>query len=82
MLPIFVSLTGTGKDTHSKLFLGWFGPRGLASIVFAIIVLNEDLPGGELLAVIVVCTVVLSIIAHGLTANPFAKSFASRPGQD
>ena len=77
MLPIFLSLAGTGQSTRSKLFLGWFGPRGLASIVFAIIVLSKDLPGEDLLAITVVCTVVLSIFAHGLTANPFAKAFAS-----
>lgn len=77
MLPIFLSLAGTGQPTSSKLFLGWFGPRGLASIVFAIIVLNKDLPGEDLMAITVVCTVVLSIIAHGVTANPFAKAFAA-----
>lgn len=78
MLPIFLSLAGTGKSTQSKLFLGWFGPRGLASIVFAIIVLNENLPGGQVMAITVVCTVVLSIFAHGLTANPLAAAFAAR----
>ena len=81
MLPIFISLAGTGKNTGSKLFLGWFGPRGLASIVFAIIVLNENLPGGEIMALTVVCTVLLSIFAHGLTANPLAKIFARQAQQ-
>ncbi len=78
MLPIYLSLAGTGEANDSKLFLGWFGPRGLASIVFGIIVLNENIPGGETLAVTVVCTVILSILAHGLTANPLAKAFAAR----
>ena len=81
MLPVFLSLTGTGETTNSKLFLGWFGPRGLASIVFAIIVLNADLPGGETLALTVVCTVILSIFAHGLTANPFARAYANSIGR-
>jgi len=76
MLPVYLSLTGTGVDNKSKLFLGWFGPRGLASIVFAIIVLNEDIPGGEILAVTVVCTVFLSIIAHGLSANPLVRRYS------
>lgn len=79
MLPIFLSLTGTGERLPDKLFLGWFGPRGLASIVFTIIVLNEDLPGGLTMAVVVVCTVFMSIIAHGITANPFAKAIGRRP---
>ena len=78
MLPMFVSLTGTGESTTSKLFLGWFGPRGLASIVFAIIVLNSGVEGGGVLAMTVVCTVTLSIFAHGLTANPLARLLGPR----
>jgi NhaP-type Na+/H+ or K+/H+ antiporter len=78
MLPVFVCLAGTGEDARSRLFLGWFGPRGLASIVFAIIVLNENLPGGKLMALVVVCTVFFSLIAHGISANPLAKMMAGR----
>lgn len=78
MLPMFLSLAGTGESTESKLFLGWFGPRGLASIVFVIIVLGNDLPGGGTIAVTVVCTVTFSILLHGLTANPLANWFAAR----
>jgi NhaP-type Na+/H+ or K+/H+ antiporter len=73
MLPVFVSLTGTGESLSSKLFLGWFGPRGLASIVFAIIVLNKGVPGGEFIAMVVVLTVFLSLVAHGISANPLAN---------
>ena len=73
MIPIYLSLTGTGEPAANKLFLGWFGPRGLASIVFAIIVLNKDLPGGPLMAMVVVCTVFLSLVAHGITASPLAN---------
>jgi len=80
MLPMFISLTGSGESTTSKLFLGWFGPRGLASIVFAVIVLNNGVEGGGLLAMIVVCTVTLSIIAHGFTANPLARRLG--PGME
>jgi len=82
MLPVYISLTGTGENNHSKLFLGWFGPRGLASIVFAIIVLNENLPGGKVLAITVACTVFLSILAHGLTANPLASTFTGKQQTD
>ncbi|MDJ0958807.1 MAG: cation:proton antiporter [Arenicellales bacterium] len=78
MLPMFLSLSGTGESNDSKLFLGWFGPRGLASIVFVIIVLGNDLPGGGTIAVTVVCTVTLSILLHGITANPFSNWFAAR----
>ncbi len=78
MLPVFLSLTGTDLTFSDKLFLGWFGPRGLASIVFIVIVLNENLPGGETLMMTVVWTVILSIIAHGLTANPLAALYGAR----
>ena len=76
MLPVFLSLSGTGEDARSRFFLGWFGPRGLASLVFAIIVLNEKLPGSKLMALVVVCTVFFSLVAHGISANPLAKKLA------
>jgi len=78
MLPVFVSLAGLGVSVEGKLFLGRFGPRGLASIVFAVIVLHAHLPHANLLAHVVSCTVVLSILAHGLTANPWARGFGKR----
>ena len=73
MLPVFISLTGSGESVANKLFLGWFGPRGLASIVFIIIVLDAHFPGGQTMATVVVYTVTLSIFAHGLTANKLAS---------
>ena len=78
VLPMFLALAGTGERTDCKLFLAWFGPRGLASIVFAIIVINKGVPGGNLIALVVACTVFLSVIAHGMTANPFAAKLAAR----
>jgi NhaP-type Na+/H+ or K+/H+ antiporter len=78
MLPVFLSLTGSGISTEGKLFIGWFGPRGLASIVFAFIVANANLPNTGPLATTVVCTIILSIVAHGITANPWAKGFGER----
>jgi NhaP-type Na+/H+ or K+/H+ antiporter len=78
MLPIVLSLIGTKESLESTLFLAWFGPRGLASIVFAVIVINNNLPGAELIAVVVTCTIILSVFAHGLTANPLASALAAR----
>lgn len=75
ILPVYLSLAGTGESVYGKLFMGWFGPRGLASIVFVIMVWQKNLPGGPTIAVTVVCTVILSVIAHGLSANPMAKLF-------
>ena len=70
MVPVFLSLLGTGMSIGNKLFIGWFGPRGLASIVFGVIVFDAEVPGRETVAVTVVLTVLLSIVAHGATANP------------
>ena len=78
MVPVFLSLTGTNLRADEKLFMGWFGPRGLASIVFAVIVIDNDLPGGGTITMTVVCTIVLSIIAHGLSANPLVAALAAR----
>lgn len=72
VLPIVLSLTGTASTIQDRLFLGWFGPRGLASIVFVIIVLDSELPGSEIIALVVVLTVFLSLIAHGITAKPLS----------
>lgn len=75
MLPVFICLAGAGMSVSDKLLVGWFGPRGLASIVFGIIALQEQLPGTRTLAAVVVCTVLLSVVAHGATANPLLTAF-------
>jgi len=78
MLPVFLSLAGMGMPSSEKLFMGWFGPRGLASIVFGVIVLNADLPGGGTIIMTVVCTIILSVLAHGLSANPLVAALVAR----
>jgi NhaP-type Na+/H+ or K+/H+ antiporter len=78
MLPNVIALTGTGEKLETKLFLAWFGPRGLASIVFFIIVATANLPSESVLAHVVVCTVTLCVIAHGLTANAWARGIGRR----
>ncbi len=82
MLPMFLSLTGLPLGTDGKLFVSWFGPRGLVSVVFVIIVLDRGVPGGDSLAMTVVCTVVLSILAHGLSAVPLARIYGARVAKD
>ncbi len=82
ILPVLFSLSGVSLDLESKLFVGWFGPRGLASIVFAVIVLDANLPNSEMLAITVACTVILSVLAHGLTANPWAGRYGKRMQQN
>jgi NhaP-type Na+/H+ or K+/H+ antiporter len=78
MLPVVLSLTGVKLPMMDKLFIAWFGPRGLASIVFIIIVLDDELPHGSSMAMVVACTVILSIIGHGITANPWASVYRDR----
>jgi len=78
MLPVWLSLWGTTLDTESRLFLGWFGPRGLASIVFAVIVMQYELVAMYEIVATVVCTVLLSVVLHGLTANPWVARLSRR----
>lgn len=80
MVPNYLALSRSGEPVNARLFLGWFGPRGLASLVFAIIVLEEGVAGGEFIALVVACTVVLSLVLHGVSANPLARWIARVDG--
>ena len=53
---------------------------GLASLVFAIIVVNEGVPGGGFIAMVVVLTVFLSLVSHGISANPLSKLMGEKTG--
>lgn len=77
LLPVLISLAGTGFDFETRLFIGWFGPRGLASIVFAVMILNYPLQAGRTLVAVAACTVLLSVLLHGLSANPWVARLAS-----
>ncbi len=71
-----VSLVGSRARAPSVAFIGWFGPRGLASIVFAlIVVLEAHLPPGQTIARVAYLTVAASTIAHGLSAAPLADRY-------
>ena len=75
MLPVALSLLGAGLGRAGVAFIGWFGPRGLASVVFALLAL-EDLNGvGEEMVATIGLTVLLSVVAHGLSAAPLARRF-------
>ncbi|WP_282382772.1 MULTISPECIES: cation:proton antiporter [unclassified Pseudomonas] len=78
IVPVLVSLAGTGFDFETRLFIGWFGPRGLASIVFAIMILDYPLQTGRTLVAVAACTVLLSVLLHGLSANPWVSRLANR----
>jgi NhaP-type Na+/H+ or K+/H+ antiporter len=77
LVPVAIAMVGTGARRPTIAFLGWFGPRGLASIVFAVIVLEESqIPHEGLLARTVYFTVGLSVLAHGVSAAPMADRYA------
>jgi NhaP-type Na+/H+ or K+/H+ antiporter len=77
LIPVAISMIGTGARRQTLAFLGWFGPRGLASIVFAVLVLEEGgLPHDGLILTTTYVTIGLSVLAHGLTAAPLANRYA------
>jgi NhaP-type Na+/H+ or K+/H+ antiporter len=79
MIPVALSLLGTGLRVQTVAFVGWFGPRGLASIIFALIAFEEldaDSAVARVLSVIAT-TVVLSALAHGLTASPWSQRYGA-----
>ncbi|MBD8869790.1 cation:proton antiporter [Nocardioides donggukensis] len=79
MVPVFLSLTGSGTLIETRLFFGWFGPRGLASILFALLVAEGlETEGGELVFTIAAWTVLVSVFAHGMTASPWAGRLGRR----
>jgi NhaP-type Na+/H+ or K+/H+ antiporter len=67
-LPLAISLLGTGLAGPTVIFAGWFGPRGLASIVFGLLVAQETLPEGSVVLQAIFVTVALSVVLHGATA--------------
>ena len=78
MLPVAIAMIGTGARGPTVAFLGWFGPRGLASIVFAVLVLEEGgLPHDALILTTTYVAIGLSVLAHGLTAAPLANRYAT-----
>lgn len=79
MLPVALSLLGTGMRPPTMLFVGWFGPRGLATVVFALIALESLVMDEALTDVLATATltVMLSVILHGITAAPWAAKYAA-----
>jgi NhaP-type Na+/H+ or K+/H+ antiporter len=77
MLPVAISMVGTRLSAASVLFMGWFGPRGLASIVLALVAAEQvQAAGASLMRLGLIATVLLSIFAHGLSAAPGVRLYA------
>jgi NhaP-type Na+/H+ or K+/H+ antiporter len=76
MVPVALALIGLKARWPTVAFLGWFGPRGLASIVFAIFVVEEaNLPHEDAILTVLYGTIGLSVLAHGLTAAPMTRKY-------
>jgi NhaP-type Na+/H+ or K+/H+ antiporter len=81
MLPVAIALIGSGLRPLSVVFMGWFGPRGLASVVFTLIAFESLQHGGlapDLLVEVATWTILLSILAHGVSARPLAAWYGRR----
>ena len=87
MVPVAVSMIGTGFDRRTTLFIGWFGPRGLASVVFGLLIVEELPTDDDRVALVlstVVLTVLLSVVAHGISGAPLSARMRQQepPGSD
>jgi len=78
MIPVAISLIGTKFDLATVLFIGWFGPRGIASLLYVLIVVSQigSIKGHEEVYATVTVVILLSIILHGITARPFVKMYS------
>jgi sodium/hydrogen antiporter len=78
MIPVALGMLGSGARPLTVAFIGWFGPRGLASIVFAVILVTDaELVHESLLVETIFVTVGLSVFLHGLSATPLARRYGS-----
>lgn len=77
MVPVSISLLGAHLKPITHLFLGWFGPRGLATVLYGLLILDEyATPHSEELFTVAVLTVLFSVVAHGMSAAPGARAYA------
>lgn len=78
MIPVWIALLGTHLRLPTVAFIGWFGPRGLASMVFGLLVIQEEaVRGRDDLFAVIVLVIVASVLLHGLTAAPFADRYGA-----
>ena len=79
MVPVALSLIGTGLDRTTVAIIGWFGPRGLASVVFALLAFDGlNTSEGETALAVITTVVLISVVAHGITASPLAGWYGRR----
>ncbi|MFJ5934004.1 cation:proton antiporter [Streptomyces sp. NPDC093071] len=80
IVPVLLALIGTDLSLGDRLFLGWMGPRGVTSVVFGLLAALElrDGSGGDFISRVMVITVMVSIVLHGLSAEPLARRYSRR----
>lgn len=79
MVPVVISLLGSGLDRSSVLFIGWSGPRGIASVLYLTLVIDRlGLAGNEQVISVVALTVLFSVVLHGISASPLAAAYGRR----
>jgi sodium/hydrogen antiporter len=77
-VAMWVALAGTGVDRAEKGFMAWFGPKGVATMTFSLLVLSEGIPQGERIFNLAALVVLCSIVLHGVTDTPGAEWLARR----
>ena len=75
-VPVAIAFAGSGAALQTRAFIGWFGPRGLASVVFALLAFERGTPAAGTLLATVVVTVGLSVFVHGLSARPLVAAYS------
>jgi NhaP-type Na+/H+ or K+/H+ antiporter len=79
MLPVCICLMGTKLDWRSVGLIGWYGPRGIASVLYLLMVVYDlGLAGQERILSVIVLTVLLSVFMHGVSAVPLSRLYALR----
>jgi NhaP-type Na+/H+ or K+/H+ antiporter len=77
-LGVWIALAGTRTDVPTKAFMAWFGPKGVATMTFSLLVLSEGLAAGERIFNLAALVVLCSVLAHGLTDHPGVEWIARR----
>jgi NhaP-type Na+/H+ and K+/H+ antiporter len=81
-VAVWVALAGTGLDRSAKAFMAWFGPKGVATMTFALLVLAEGFGSSERLFNLAALVVFVSTIAHGLSDKPGVDWIARRSPEE
>jgi NhaP-type Na+/H+ or K+/H+ antiporter len=77
MASVVLAMLRSGARWHTVAFMGWFGPRGLATLVFAVLVIDENIVNGDAIAAAAAVGVALSVFAHGFSAPPLVAAYTN-----